>query len=388
MSTLWIKNNFDHLVEIRHHLHQNPEIGFEEFETSAYLMNILEKAGYVINQTNAMKTGFTCDYGLGVGPILGIRCDLDAIKVFDAKDVPYRSRNDGIMHACGHDVHMTVVTGLALLMKDEKVHVPGMVRFIFQPAEEQAPGGALAMIDGGALNDLDHIIGLHVAPGLEAGKVGIKYGSMSANVDLINITLKGDGGHTSRPHDTVDLVAAVSQLIIALDEAILHHIDPQQPVVLSFGSISGGNAFNVIPSRISLQGTLRYLNAEVKNSLYDLIAETIHNIGQTTGAKIDWHIPYSAPGIHNDDNLTSLLVEGARKALDTHHLVFLEKASMGGEDFAYYLEKVPGAYFRVGCSDGYVKDLHSINFDVNENCIPTAIKVLEKTVSSYFGMKS
>ncbi|NOZ07702.1 MAG: amidohydrolase [FCB group bacterium] len=384
MSPIWLKKNEQRLIEIRRYLHQHPELGFKEIETTAYLMGLLREAGYVIHQNEKMKTGFYCDYGIGGSPLLGIRCDLDALQIFDAKEVAYRSQNDGVMHACGHDVHMAVVAGLALWMKEEKHTVPGTVRFIFQPAEEKAPGGALAMIEGGTVDKMDHIIGMHVLPKLPVGQVGLKYGPMSAYVDLIDITLKGKGGHTSRPHDTVDLIASTARLISAIDEVLLHQVDPQSPVVLSFGKIHGGETFNVIPSAVNLQGTLRYLNGNERQMLHNLIAETIHNQSLTSGAEINWHLPYSAPGIQNDEALTTILIEGAKKALGTEQVKFLPHASMGGEDFAYYLEKIPGAYFRIGCGLGYITDLHTINFDVDERCISTAIQVIREAVKVYF----
>ncbi len=384
MNPIWLKKNAQRLVDIRRYLHQHPELGFEEFETTAYLMELLREAGYVIHRNEQMKTGFYCDYGIGGSPLLGVRCDLDALQIFDAKEVPYRSRNDGVMHACGHDVHMAVVAGLALWMKEEKHTVPGTVRFIFQPAEEKAPGGALAMIEGGAVEKMDHIIGMHVLPKLPVGQVGLKYGPMSAYVDLIDITLRGKGGHTSRPHDTVDLIASAARLISAIDEVLLHQLDPQSPVVLSFGKIHGGETFNVIPSSVNLQGTLRYLNGSDRQMLHNLIADTIHHQSLSSGAEINWHLPYSAPGIRNDEALTTILIEGAKKAIGTERVKFLPNASMGGEDFAYYLEKIPGAYFRIGCGLGFITDLHTINFDVDEQCIPTAIRVIREALKVYF----
>ena len=380
----WLELHRDRLIEIRRWLHQHPELGFEEQETSEFIKELLRKAGYKIIQTDEMRTGFYCDYGSGETPILAIRCELDAIPLFDAKTVPYRSRNVGVMHACGHDVHMAITIGLALEMAENRPDFKGCVRFVFQPAEEKAPGGALAMIEGDAMEDVDHIIGFHVLPKLDTGKVGLRHGAMSAEVDVIDINLSGMGGHTSRPHQAVDLVAVAAQLVIALDEMILHRIDRQKPAVLSFGSIEGGETFNVIPSKINLRGTLRYLHQEMKQELHTLIGEIIHNIAQSTGAKIEWRVPYMAPGIRNEEAITNLLIEAIQSTLGTDRLVYLEKASLAGEDFAYYLESVPGTYFRIGSSDGYFTDLHSIMFDVNEDCIFVALQVLGEFLHRYF----
>ncbi len=380
----WIKENQDYLVKARRKIHREPELGFEEHKTGAFLKEQLTGFGYTITQTEPMKTGFCCDYGAGKGPVLGIRCELDAVPMFDAKEVPYHSVNPGVMHSCGHDVHMAVMLGLAKWLQDQAIMVNGTIRFIFQPSEEKAPGGALAMIDGGAIKEMNHIMAMHVLPKLEVGKIGIRHGAMSAMVDIVNITLSGEGGHTSSPHRTVDLISSAAYLINTLDQILKYRLDPQNPVVLGFGAINGGSTFNVIPSKVNLQGTLRYLNQDMKNHLHSLIGEIIYNVSEITGAKIEWHMPYSAPGIFNDETLTSMIIDAANNTIGTENLTYLEDASMGGEDFAYYLEHIPGAYFRVGSSDGYSTDLHSISFDVNESCIITAIEVISDTIKNYF----
>ena len=380
----WLKINEEKLVRLRRHLHQYPEVGFKEFKTSAYLQQILLDAGFTICQTPLMKTGFVCDYGSGEGPILGIRCDLDALLLDEAKSVPYASQNDGVMHACGHDVHMTIVTGLALWMMESKPKTQGTIRFIFQPAEEQAPGGAQSMIDSGYIDDIDHIVGLHMLPRLEAGKIAIRKGAMSASVEMVNITLKGEGGHTSRPHETTDLILIMAHTIIAIDERIDREIDHRSPVVLSFGKVTGGGTFNVIPSKVILQGTLRFLDPDLCSKLHRIIEEVITHIGTMHGADIQYEIHNHAPGIMNDDHLTDIVKAATLNALGEGALVELEHASMGGEDFAFYLDKIPGTYFRVGCSDGVTRDLHTVNFDVNESCIPTAIRVLDEVISRYY----
>jgi len=382
----WLNTNEEKLILLRRYLHQYPEVGFKEFNTSAYLHQLLTDAGYSITQTPEMKTGFVCDFGAGKGPTLGIRCDLDALLMSDAKTVPYASKNEGVMHACGHDVHMSIVAGLALWVREYRPEIPGTIRFIFQPAEEQAPGGAQAMMRSGLIDDIDHIIGLHMLPRLDAGKIAIRTGPMSAAVELVDITLKGEGGHTSRPHETTDLISVMAQTIIALDEAISREVDHRSPVVLSFGKVLGGHTFNVIPDEVNLQGTLRFLDPDLKDKLHKVINDVIVHIGSMFGADISYQIPYFAPGIVNDEFLTKLVSDSVISTLGDDALVELKQASMGGEDFAYYLEKIPGTYFRVGCSDGVTKDVHTVHFDVNEKCIPTAIRVLDEVINKYFSL--
>lgn len=384
----WLNENHERLIDLRRYLHQYPEVGFKEFNTSKHLREILADAGYKIQQTEQMKTGFVCDIGDRKGPTLGIRCDMDALAMCDAKNVPYASKNAGSMHACGHDVHMSIVTGMALWMKENEKSIPGTIRFIFQPAEEQAPGGAQAMMESGIIDNIDHIIGLHMLPRLDAGKIATKTGAMSAAVELIDITIRGEGGHTSRPHETTDLISVMAHIIIALDEALSREVDHLSPVVLSFGKVSGGNTFNVIPNKVNLQGTLRYLDSDLRDRLHQIINDVIVSIGGMFRAEISYQFPYFAPAIENDTFLTNIIFESVRSSLGEDALVILDQASMGGEDFAFYLEKIPGTYFRVGCGDGVTKDVHTVHFDVDEDCIGISIKVLDEAVNRYFQLKS
>jgi len=384
MLNNWLSENEKKIIELRHWLHEHPEVGFNEFETADYLQELLKSVGYKIIQTSEMKTGFTCEYGSGDGPVLGIRCDMDGLFVQEISDTSYKSINDGVMHACGHDAHMTIVTSLALFIMDTKPEINGKIRFIFQPAEEQAPGGAIAMINGGAISGVDHIIGGHVLPKLTSDKIGLKHGPMAATVEIIQITLKGPGGHTSRPAESVDLIWAMSHLILSLEESIRHHLDQQDPVVLAFGNVNGGHTFNVLPDKIVLNGTLRYLNTELKDRLHDIFDETVKGVEKMTDAKISWSIPYTSPGVYNDKVVTDILIQAAEESIGIENIEFMKESSMGGEDFAYYLEHIPGSYYRIGSFDGHSTDVHTSTFDIDDNCIPTAVKVLEKAVEIYF----
>jgi len=381
----WVSDNFKKLIDIRRWLHRNPEIGFDEHKTSEYLKKLLLDSGYTITQTPEMKTGFFCEYNSGSnGSVLAVRCDMDGLLVSEQSSKEYKSTNKGVMHACGHDVHMTTVVGLAIMVSELKLNISGSIRFIFQPAEEQAPGGSIAMIDGGAIDDVDHIIGGHVLPKMDAGKLGFKAGPMAAIVELIEISITGPGGHTSRPAETVDLIWAMSQLILSMEQSVRRSADQQQPVVLAFGKVVGGNTFNVLPDSIELKGTLRYLDSDLKNKLHSNIDKAISGVEQVTGAKIKWSVPYTSPGVFNDESLTDVLVESSKKAIGSNSTIILEESSMGGEDFAYYLEHIPGSYYRIGCYDGCAKDVHTPNFDVDESCISTAVLFLGQAIVDYF----
>ena len=381
----WIDVNFEKLVSIRRWLHMNPEVGFSEYKTSEYLKKLLSKTGYKIIQNPDMKTGFFCEYNSGSkGKILAVRCDMDGLLVNEQSDKEYKSINSGVMHACGHDVHMTTIAGLAVMIKELELDISGTIRFIFQPAEEQAPGGAIAMIDGGAIDKVDHIIGGHVLPKMNAGKIGFKKGFMAAIVELIEVSITGPGGHTSRPAETVDLIWAMSQLILSIEQSVKRSTEQQEPVVLAFGKVVGGNTFNVLPDNIDLKGTLRYLDSNLKDKLHKSIEKAILGVEQLTGAKISWSVPYTSPGLFNDGDLTDILVEASVESIGQENTVIIEESSMGGEDFAYYLEHIPGSYYRIGCFDGCVNDVHTPNFDVDESCISTALLFLGNAVKTYF----
>tara|TARA_Y100001970_G_C14131103_1_gene801756 strand:- start:44 stop:1204 length:1161 start_codon:yes stop_codon:yes gene_type:complete len=380
----WLDNNFDRVIKHRRWLHQNPEIGFNEHNTSKYCKKVMSEYGYKINYNNKMKTGFTCDYGQHKGPTLAIRCDMDALPIQEINNIDYKSKNVGVSHACGHDAHMANVLGLAAFIQDTKKNIKGCLRFIFQPAEEIAPGGAVTMIKAGAINNVDHIIGAHILPSLLPSKIGVRHGPMAAAVDQIVIKFKGPGGHTSRPLESVDLIWAQSHLIISLEESIRHGLDPSDQVVLAFGKVEGGFTCNVLPDEIILEGTLRYLNQDLQNKLHNIIKDTISSIEKLTKATIDFHIPHSSPGLFNDEDFTNLIISSGMNIIGKKNVIIMEKSSMGGEDFAYYLEKIPGAYFRIGCNDGKTRDIHTNDFNLDEHCMITGIKVFAEVVDQYF----
>ena len=383
----WVDNNFQKLVTIRRWLHQHPEVGFDEHDTSKYCQNIMKDLGFEIHQTAPMKTGFYCDYGNGTGSTLAVRCDLDALPIQEVNTFDYCSVNPGVSHACGHDAHLANILGLATYIIETEQNIPGTVRFLFQPAEETAPGGAVAMIAGGTIDGVDHIIGGHILPSLSPMKIGIRYGPMAAAVEQIVVCLKGPGGHTSRPAESVDLIWAQSHLVISLEESLKHHLGQHERVVLAFGNVEGGHACNVLPDEINMKGTLRYLNADIKDKLHDIIDHTIHAVEELSDAQIEWSIPTASPGLENDKSCTDLVINAAKSILGDENVVTMKESSMGGEDFAYYLKKIPGAYFRIGCNDGKIRDIHTNDFNLDERCIATAIKVFSASIDQYFNVK-
>ncbi|MAJ44001.1 MAG: hypothetical protein CMF96_04535 [Candidatus Marinimicrobia bacterium] len=379
----FLDTNFEKLVSYRRYLHQNPEVGYNEKNTSFYLKNLIKDFGLPIIQNHEMKFGFYTELGPDSKKILAIRSDIDALPIQDTKNCNYSSKVKNTMHACGHDAHMTILLGLISYLKENENILNGRLRFLFQPAEECSPGGALCMIEGGAIDNVTNIIGYHLYPKLNAGKIAIKDNYISATVSVIDIELTCGGGHTSRPEESVDIVLTASKLICKLQEDIKHLISDSSPIVLVFGSINGGNAFNVIPSSISLKGTLRYTDAKLSDKIIDIVNKAIKTISTESGAEIHFKIPYTSPGIFNDFNLTELINLSSNEIIGKQNVVKLDKASLGGEDFAFYLNHIPGAYFRIGCFDGIATDLHSNFFDIDESCIKTSIQVLSQTIKNY-----
>ncbi|MBC8197469.1 MAG: amidohydrolase [Candidatus Marinimicrobia bacterium] len=379
----WLKKNQNELIQLRRYLHENPEIGYAEKETSAYLKNYLKSLELQIIENNDMKFGFYTELGPLTDNILAIRCDLDALPIQDIKNCDYSSKKTKMMHACGHDAHMTILIGLIKLLKEHESKLTGRLRFIFQPAEECSPGGAISMIKGGAINNVTHIIGYHLYPMLNANQIAIKEGFITATVEVIEIELKCNGGHTSRPEESVDLVLATSMLVSEINKNLEQIKSDESPIVFVFGSINGGDTFNVIPSNIKLKGTLRYVNSAQKETIHGSINKAISEINNITGTEIEFSIPYSSPGIYNNKLLTQLIIDSGNSILEKNNTVILEKGSLGGEDFAFYLEKIPGAYFRIGCYDGHARDLHCNYFDINEDCIFTGINILKSVILNY-----
>ena len=380
----WIEENFQRIVDIRRWLHQHPEVGFYEYKTSDYCQNLMKEFGYSISTNEKMQTGFICDYGNGDGPTLAIRCDLDALPIQEINEFEYKSKIPGVSHACGHDSHMANILGLAAYIQETRQEIPGRLRFLFQPAEEIAPGGAVVMIDAGAIDGVDHILGGHILPSLSPSKIGIRHGPMAAAVEQISIQLEGPGGHTSRPIESVDLIWAQSHLILSLEESIRHHLNEWDRVVLAFGKIEGGHTCNVLPDVIKIEGTLRFLNPDLKENLHRTIKDTINSVEKLTDAKIELDIPHSSPGLTNDEACTDLVISAGKKVLGDENVYIMEESSMGGEDFAYYLGEIPGAYFRIGCNDGKTRDIHTNDFNLDERCMATAIKVFAASIDQYY----
>jgi len=396
------------LIQIRRHLHQYPELGRQEKKTTKYLVDLLATQNLEINlhTDNADKnrlvdqnhladqndlSGFWADLIFQPNvPFLVIRCDIDALPITELNDVEYKSKHHGIMHACGHDVHSAVVMGAAIILSQLNHKIKGNIRFLFQPAEELTPGGANDMLARGVLEQAEAIWSLHVDPAMSVGKVGIKSGPLMASTDIFKIRIIGKGGHAAIPHKSIDPILIGAQLINALNHLVSRNIDPVSPAVLTITRFDGGTSFNIIPNEVELWGTMRSFNNQTRKFLQKRLKEITAGVCQVHHAKFEITIDEGAPPVINDKKLTELFTQSAQDILDINNVIELENPFMGAEDFAWYLEKVPGFIFRLGTSgrNGTDFDLHHPQFDVDENSIAVGVKAFCWSIVQYFNRKS
>ncbi|MFS8478396.1 MAG: amidohydrolase [Micromonosporaceae bacterium] len=377
----WLAANGAELVAIRRHIHAHPELSHQEFQTAALVAEKLTAAG-LSPRLLPKGNGVICDIGRG-DQIIAFRADLDALPMSDPKDVPYRSTVPGACHACGHDVHTTVVlgTGLVLAQLADRGELAGRVRLIFQPAEETVPSGAPEVIDAGGLKNVAAIFGLHCAPLLPCGLVGVRSGPFTAAADMVEVRLAGRGGHTARPHLTADLVHALGRVVVDTPAMLARRVDPRAGVSLVFGAVRGGEAPNAIPTNGVARGTVRVLNRDAWRELPELVPAVIRDVLAGTGTTVEVDYVRGVPPVINDRQATAIIAGAAGAALGADHVVEAD-VSMGGEDFAFYLEHVPGAMIRLGTGrPGATErfDIHQATFDVDERAIGHGVRVLVHT---------
>jgi len=368
----------DELIALRRDLHAHPELGRHEHRTTDVIAARLRAAG-LSPRTLGAGTGVICDVGTGGGPLIALRADIDALPITDVKDVPYRSTFDGVCHACGHDVHTAVLVGAGLALAQQTAALPGRVRLLFQPAEEVMPGGAIDAIQDGALDDVAAIFGLHCHPAIEVGDVGLRSGAITAAADLVEITVSGPGGHTARPHATSDLVYVAARVVTDLPAGLSRLIDPRDALSLVFGAVSAGAAPNVIPRVATLRGTVRMLGDTAWRDAPKVIDRLLAAIVEPLGASYELAYTRGVPPVCNEPVATAVFEAGIVDALGPAAVVPTEQ-SFGGEDFAWYLQQVPGAMARLGVRPGTgASDLHTANFDVDERSIAVGVRVMVST---------
>jgi len=376
------------IIRIRRTIHQNPELSFQEFETAKLIERYLKK----LSNIKVSRIGQTGVIGLLEGKqssqkTLALRVDIDALPITETTGLPFASKIPGKMHACGHDVHTSVLLGTANILSRLVSEFTGTIKFIFQPAEEKL-SGAKEMVKQGVLTNpkVDHIIGLHCWPEIPVGTIGIRKGTMFAASDMITLKIKGKAGHAAHPHQVIDPIMISAQILMSLQTIVSREIAPVDSAVLSFGQINGGTAPNIIPDNVELSGTVRTIDIATRNSMAERIGRIAENIAK--GLRGEAELKYS-PGcgpVISDEGLNQKLEVAVSKVLGEDKIVFLKNPSMGSEDFSFYLEEIPGMYFRIGTrnpDDPFIP-LHSSNFKVEEKSISTGISALVAMVLEYF----
>ncbi|AAT43357.1 M20 metallopeptidase family protein [Picrophilus oshimae] len=368
----------DYLIETRRYFHRNPELSFKEYKTAGKIEEELKSMG--LRPERITETGIIADIINDKNKkTVAIRADIDALPVTEENDVDYRSLNDGIMHACGHDTHITMLLGAAKMIINDLKNFNGNVRLIFQPAEESPPGGAIEMIKNGALENVDYIIGQHIWGSLDAGKIGIYYHEMMANADQFNIKIHGKGGHGSAPHEAIDTIYISSHLINMLNNIISREIDPQEPAVLTVGKINAGYRYNVIAAHSELSGTVRTFSRDVQEKIKKRIGEILEGLKMIYNINYEYDYEYGYPVLVNNENISKIIEETASSILGNENIVH-PKPNMGGEDFAYYLEKVPGAYYVLGGAfPGKHIGNHSPLFNIDESVLYNGALILKES---------
>ncbi len=375
------ENYFPEVCTWRQHLHMHPELSFQEFETSAFIQQQLKKLNIPFTAGIA-KTGIV---GLieGKNPskkIIALRADMDALPITELNKTGYISKNPGVMHACGHDVHSSCLLGAGKILMELRDQFEGTVKLIFQPSEEKLPGGAKVMISEGVLASpkVESIIGQHVFTPFEAGKVAFCFGTMMASTDEIYITVKGKGGHGAYPQDTKDPVMMAAQMLVALQQVVSRIISPFQPAVLTFGKVIANGATNVIPDTVQIEGTFRALDESVRNKAHIDIEHIARGIVEGMGGTLDIRIEKGYPVLRNDDALTKNNFELAVQYLGFEN-VLVTTPRMGAEDFAFYSQKIPACFYRLGTGNpakGITSMIHTPTFDIDENAMKTGMGLM------------
>jgi len=374
------------LIQWRRGFHRRPEVAFKEFQTSAFLREHFEKLGMPVKPLAG--TGFRAELaGRAGGKTVALRSDIDALPLQEEGDKEYISLNPGASHSCAHDGHMAVLMGVAELLSKRREQFQGRVVFILQPAEELPPGGAKAMIEEGALEGVDAIFGLHFWQPLPTGLIGIVKGPMMAQSDNFRIMVKGKGGHGSMPHQTVDPILVASHLVVSLQSIVSRNVDPLKAAVLSFGTVEGGTIYNIIPGQVKLSGTVRTFDPALQALIEKRLREIAEGVSKSLGAEagVEYEIGY--PPLVNDPASVDFVLDVVKRSLGEERIKPIAPV-MGGEDFAYYLQEIPGAFLFFGAGDGTKFPHHHPGFDFDEKALPQAVLLMTSLAIEYLKRKS
>lgn len=364
----------EEVIANRRHLHAHPELSYKEFQTAQFVKEKLKEIGIEKLESKA-DTGWTALIE-GKNPskkIIALRADMDALPIVEANEVPYKSQNPGVMHACGHDAHTASLLGAAKILNEVQDQFEGTIKLLFQPGEEVAPGGASFMIRDGALENPrpSGIIGQHVMPFIPAGKVGFRQGIYMASADELYLTVKGKGGHGAMPETLIDPVLIASHLIVALQQVVSRAANPKIPSVLSFGRVEALGATNVIPNEVKIQGTFRTLNEDWRAAAHQKMQQIAHGLVEGMGGKLDFEIRKGYPFLQNDPELTARATDAAKEYLGEENVIDLD-IWMAAEDFAYYSQEISGCFYRLGTRNearGIISGVHTPTFDIEEDAL-------------------
>ncbi|MCJ7701507.1 MAG: M20 family metallopeptidase [Anaerolineales bacterium] len=374
------------MVAWRRDIHAHPELGFKEFHTAQKIADVMANLGYRV-RTGVGKTGVVAEMGEGK-PVVAIRADMDALPIPEANDVPYKSRNEGVLHACGHDAHVAIALGTAKLLAEEKM--TGTVRFLFQPAEEiqddDGLSGAPRMIEDGAIDGADCVLALHVDSSLKTGEIEIDEFS-AAGVDSFTASIYGKGGHGAMPHTTVDPIVISGHVILGIQSIVSRRLWPFDPAVITIGSIHSGQAANVIPDEVQLSGTIRYLTSQVRDSIHAEI-DRVMAISKIMGGDYKLSFLSGYPPMSNHPEMVALIKSVAGELIGESKIA-KPKPEMGSEDFGYFAQDIPGAMYILGCLiEGDPRRHHDPRFDIDEDCMPIGAAIMAQSTLTYMDQYS
>ncbi len=370
-----VEEYYPHVVEVRRKIHSHPELKLAEYETARLVAEELNKAGWQVHSGYADTTAV-----IGVleggksGPVRAFRADMDALPIKEETGLPYASEIEGLMHACGHDFHTAILIGVSYVLAAKKEELPGRVVLVFQPGEEGGFGGKI-LTDSGMVEEfgIQYIVGQHLYPGVEFGKVGYRVGLMTANADSFELVVEGRGGHGARPEETIDPIAVASHINVAFATVHSREIPPVEPTVITVGSIVAGSAGNIIPDRAVMMGTIRTFGEENRQHTIQRVKAVAKGIAATFRAKAKVDVMLGYPSVENDEAITGKVVEAAGMYLGEGNAVEIKYPSLGGEDFAFYLKKIPGAFYRLGVGPNY--PLHNAKFSPDERVLSIGMGV-------------
>jgi amidohydrolase len=368
-----LKKYEDYIVKMRQDFHKNPETGFKEFRTSKIVKEELLSFGFTVEDEIGVTGLVGTLVGNSSGKTIGLRADMDALSMKEENNVPYKSQNEGVMHSCGHDTHTAMLLGAAKYFGENKDKLNGTLKVVFQSAEEgPMPGGGTFIVEGGYIDECDAVFGQHIGTTYEVGSIAIKPGPAMAAPDEFKITVIGTGTHASAPQTGEDPILIAAQIVQAIQNIISRNLSPVEPAVISVCTINGGTAFNIIPEKVTMSGTIRTFNEETRSMVYNRIESTVKHITEMNNAKYELEFIKAYPPVINDLEMSDFVIGVANELLGTENVNILTKPSMGGEDFSYYLQKKPGAFMWLGGrkkGSNVFYNNHNPKFDIDESSL-------------------